>query len=70
MMCRNDYAEACRELRCILRAVYVYAPISFQALLYEDVEHAFHTLSKYVSGLNFNLPRCTQDMVTQSGALV
>lgn len=43
---RNDYAEACRELRCILRAVYVYAPISFQALLYEDVEHAFHTLSK------------------------
>ncbi|KAG0629831.1 hypothetical protein M758_1G133600 [Ceratodon purpureus] len=43
---RSDYIEACRELRCILRAAYVYAPKLFQALLNEDVIHAFRTLPR------------------------
>jgi hypothetical protein len=49
MLCRNDYVEACRELQCILRAAYVYAPELFQALLYEDVVHAFRTLARLTS---------------------
>lgn len=41
---RRDYVEACNELQGILKAVYVGAAKPFQALLYEDVVHAFRTL--------------------------
>ena len=49
MLRRNDYVEACKELQGILKAIYVGAPKPFQALLYEDVVHAFRTLPGYAT---------------------
>lgn len=52
ILCRNDYVEACKELHGVLKAVYVGAPKPFQAVLYEDVVHAFRTLPGYTSSLH------------------
>ena len=54
MLCRNDYVEACKELQGVLKAVYVGAPKAFQALLYEDVVHAFRMLPGYTSSFHAN----------------
>ncbi|KAH8963587.1 hypothetical protein BDL97_04G021300 [Sphagnum fallax] len=42
---RCDYAEACKELRGVVRAAYVNAPKALQGVIYNDILHAFQTMS-------------------------
>ena len=45
--CRNDYVEACKELQGVVKAVYLNTSKPLQALIFEDILHAFRTLPQY-----------------------